>query len=269
MKIILNFILLSLFGLFIFPELYAALAFGLTFSLAVHIFLNSNQSFMFREWALFLYASNYLLSPAITYQLSSEQIMYAMKINSDSYFNLAFPGFLFFSIGMFIIPNNLFKPDLKKVNQASMVNERFLLQTTVVGIFLSLFSDLFPGEIGFFIYLLAMVRFVGAFSLFATNSKKYIGLAILVLLIELFFGFRAGMYHDAIMWVLFFALFYVYISKPTLRVKIIGGFCLITLVLFIQAIKYTYRKQVWEGGKEASIETLSLIHISEPTRPCH
>jgi hypothetical protein len=259
MKIILNFILLSLFGLFIFPELYAALAFGLTFSLAVHIFLNSNQSFMFREWALFLYASNYLLSPAITYQLSSEQIMYAMKINSDSYFNLAFPGFLFFSIGMFIIPNNLFKPDLKKVNQASMVNERFLLQTTVVGIFLSLFSDLFPGEIGFFIYLLAMVRFVGAFSLFATNSKKYIGLAILVLLIELFFGFRAGMYHDAIMWVLFFALFYVYISKPTLRVKIIGGFCLITLVLFIQAIKYTYRKQVWEGGKEASIETISAV----------
>jgi hypothetical protein len=259
MKIILNFILLSLFGLFIFPELYAALAFGLTSSLAVHIFLNSNQSFMFREWALFLYASNYLLSPAITYQLGSEQIMYAMKINSDSYFNLAFPGFLFFSIGMFIIPNSLFKPDLKKVNQASMVNKRFLLQTTIFGIILRLFSDIFPGEIGFFIYLLSMVRFVGAFSLYATNSKKYLWLTILVLLIELFFGFRAGMYHDAIMWVLFFALFYVYISKPTVRVKIIGGLSLIILVLFVQSIKYAYRKQVWEGGEEASIETIAAV----------
>jgi hypothetical protein len=263
MKISAYFVILSLFGLFIFPEIYAALAFGLTLTISLQIFLNSNDSFMFREWALFLYASNYLLSPAITYQLNPDLVKYGMKINSDAYFSLALPGFLLFAVGMFCIPNRLFKPEFKKVNQASVMNERFLLQTTITGIFLRIFSDLFPGELGFFVYLLSMVRFVGAFSLFATNSKKFMWLAMLVLLIELFYGFSAGMYHDAIMWVLFFALFFVYTFKPSIRIKLIGASSLITLVLFVQAIKTTYREQVWMDGNEASIETISNVGSSK------
>jgi len=259
MKVIIYFIFLSLFGILIFPEIFSALAFGLTLTIGLQIFLQSNDSFMFREWAMFLYASNYLLSPAITYQLNPDLVKYGMKINSDAYFSLAFPGFLLFSIGMFSIPNRLFKPEFKKVNQAAVLNERFLFQTTILGIFLRIFSDVFPGELGFFVYLLSMVRFVCAFSLYATNAKKYIWLALLVLFIELFYGFKAGMYHDAIMWVLFFALFFVYTFKPSMRIKLIGASSLILLVLFIQAIKSAYREQVWTGGKEASIETISSV----------
>jgi hypothetical protein len=132
-----------------------------------------------------------------------------------------------------------------------------------VGIFLRIFSDVFPGEIGFFVYLLSMVRFVGAFSLFATNAKKYIWLALLVLLIELIYGFIAGLYHDAIMWVLFFALFFVYTFKPSVKIKLIGASSLILLVLFVQAIKSTYRAEVWTGGQEASIETISNVGSSK------
>jgi hypothetical protein len=264
MKFAINFILISLFGVFIFPEIYAALAFGLTLSIGLQLFLKSNDSFMFREWALFLYASNYLLSPAITFQLkTSQQLTYAMKIPSNEYFNLAFPGFILFSLGLFLIPNQLFRPEFNRVKQAAVINERFLLQTTITGIILRIFSDVFPGELGFFVYLLSMVRFVGAFSLFGTNTKKYSWLAVLVLLIELFYGFRSGMYHDAIMWVLFFALFYVYTIKPTMRFKLIGASCLIFLVLFVQAIKATYREQVWTGDKEASIETISSVGSSK------
>ena len=214
---------------------------------------------MFREWALFLYASNYLLSPAVTYQLNPDLVKYGMKINSNAYFSLAFPGFLLFVAGMYIIPNRLFKPEFKKVNQAAVLNEKFLFQTTLVGIFLRIFSDVFPGELGFIVYLLSMVRFVGAFALFATNQKKFIWLALFVLLLELFSGFQAGMYHDAIMWIIFFALFLVYTFKPSIRLKLIGASVLILLVLFIQAIKSAYREQVWTDGKEASIETISSV----------
>ncbi len=218
---------------------------------------------MFREWALFLYGSNYLLSPAITYQLNPDLVKYGMKINSDAYFSLALPGFLFFAVGMFIIPNRLFKPEFKKINQAAVMNERLLLQATIIGIFLRIFSDLFPGEIGFFVYLLSMIRFVGALSLFATNTKKYTWLILMTLLIELFYGFRGGMYHDAIMWVLFFALFYVYRLKPTLKIKFIGAVSLMLLVLFVQAIKFSYRDEVWRGGKEANIETITAVGSSK------
>jgi hypothetical protein len=218
---------------------------------------------MFREWALFLYASNYLLSPSITYQLNPDLVKYGMKINSDVYFSLAFPGFLLFALGMYSIPNRIFKPEFNNVNQVAMLNESFLIKTMIAGIFLRIFSDVVPGELGFFVYLLSTVRFISAFSLFATNAKKFIWLALLVLLIELYYGFQAGMYHDAIMWVLFFSLFSVYTYKPSMRIKFIGAGSLILLVLFIQAIKSTYRDQVWEGGEEANIETISSVVSSK------
>jgi hypothetical protein len=263
MKFFLNLIFLSLLGIIIFPEIYASLAFGLTISIALQIFLKSNDSFMFREWALLLYSLNYLLSPAITYQLNPDLVMYGMKISSDEYFSLAFPGYLLFALGMFTIPNRIFIPEFKRVSQAALINERFLVQMTLFGILLRLVSDIFPGELGFFVYLLSMIRFVGAFSLFATKTSKYTWLAVIVLLVELIYGFRAGMYHDAIMWVIFFALFYVYTMKPTMRVKLIGAISLVTLILFIQAIKVSYREQVWLGGKEASIETITAVGASK------
>jgi hypothetical protein len=259
MKVILNFILLSLLGVIIFPEIFAALAFGLTLCIALQIFLKSNESFMFREWALFLYALNYLLSPAITYQFNNELSQYSMKITSDAYFSLAFPGYLFFVLGMYIIPNKLFKPELKKVSQAAVLNERLLIQITFVGIFLKVFSSFFNGDFGFFVYLISMLRFVGSFSLFATNVKKYSWLVLLVIVIELFSGFQAGMYHDALMWVVFFALFFVYIVKPSVTLKSIGVFCIVVLILFVQAIKGVYREQIWEEGKEANIETIASV----------
>jgi hypothetical protein len=259
MKLVLTFIFLTLLGITIFPEIYAAFAFGLTLSIMLQIFLRSNDSFMFREWALLLYASNYLLSPAITYQLNPDLVKYGMKIPSDEYFSLAFPAYLLFALGMFLIPNRIFKTEFRRVSQAALINERFLVQMTILGILLRFTTDLFPGELGFFVYLISMVRFVGAFSLFASSHSKYSWLAILVLLVELFFGFREGLYHDAIMWVIFFALFYVYTLKPTMRVKLIGVSSLVTLILFIQAIKATYREQVWSEGKEASIETITDV----------
>ena len=259
MKVILIFISLSVLGFFIFPEIYAVIAFSLTLTIGVQIVLKSNESFMFREWALFLYAINYLLSPSITYNLNSDQIKYGMKIPSDAYFSLAIPGFILFMIGMYTIPNRLFTPSFKKVSQSIVINEKFLLRTTFLGILLRLFSDFFPGESAFFVYLLSMVRFVGAFSLFANDIRKYWWLAFLVLSIELFLGFIGGMYHDAIMWLIFFSLFYLYIAKPKITTKLIGAGGLIIFVLFIQAIKASYRKEVWSGGKEASLETIAAV----------
>jgi hypothetical protein len=186
-----------------------------------------------------------------------------MKIPFEQYFNMAFPGFIMFALGMFIIPNNLFKPDFNNINQATIINERFLIQITIAGIFLRIFSGIFPGELSFFMYLVSMIRFVGVFSLFAMNYKRFTWLALLILIIELYYGFQAGMYHDAIMWVIFYALFYVYTVKPKLQIKFFGAASLILLVLFIQAVKFTYREQVWRGGESANIETITEVGIKK------
>jgi hypothetical protein len=71
------------------------------------------------------------------------------------------------------------------------------------------------------------------------------------------------MYHDAIMWILFFCIIFIYIKKPTLNLKLIGIFFAIIFILFIQSIKQSYREEVWYGGKEASLATASEVGYSK------
>jgi hypothetical protein len=62
---------------------------------------------------------------------------------------------------------------------------------------------------------------------------------------------------------LFFAIIFIYIKKPTLKIKLVGLFFAIIFILFIQSIKQSYRQEVWYGGKEASIATASEVGYSK------
>ncbi len=229
--------------------------------LIFHIIFESNKTFVFREWTLLLYAINYLIAPMITYNISQDKIRYAMKINANDYFALALPGFIFFAIGLYILPTKLFTPNFRQLNKVSFLNEKLLLRATLVGLFLKISSQITSGEFGFILYVLSMIRFIGAFSLFSLNPRKYFLITIIVIIMELFIGFYTGLYHDALMWLIFFSFFLVYVLKPSFKLKLIGISSLIGLILFIQAIKHVYRERVWHGDSEASIETISEIGL--------
>ena len=214
-------LLIILFVSFIIQDIYQSLVIFISIILLSEILINSNSRFVFREWALLLYAINYLIAPAITYRLPDEEVQYGMKLVSDQYFELALPGFLCLAIGMYIIPSKIFSIDLTDVNASSAVNETFLTRITIFGILLNVVGGIVAGELSFFIYLLSLVRFVGAFALFSMNNKK-IQWVVIVLVIELINALLIGMFHDAIMWVVFFSLFYVYTQKPSIQVKLIG-----------------------------------------------
>jgi hypothetical protein len=250
-----SFILGFIFGFLQFNDFYGGVIGGIFILLLFRILFKSSEQFVFREWALMLYSLNYLLAPAITYQLPVDQVAYGMQIPADEYFNLALPGFLCFSLGMYILPTKLFKIDFKKVNQATILNKDFLIKITIFGVILKFTSSFIPGELAFFIYLLSMVRFVGAFALLSINKNLWYW-SVIILSIELLTGFLAGSFHDAIMWVIFFGLFYIYALKPSLITKLIGIVSAITLIFFVQAMKFAYREQVWFGDKTASFETV-------------
>lgn len=243
-------------------DIFFGLSYGIFLVLVNEIVFESNNKFVFREWTLLLYALNYLVAPAITYQLPDEQVLYGMQIPSDQYFNLALPGFFLFAFGMFIFPTKLFKISYQKVGQSTIVNRDFLIKTTFLGLVLNASNSFFQGELGFLVYLISMVRFVGAFALLSVDRKLWYWSA-LVILMELASGFLKGMYHDAIMWVIFFGLFYIYALKPTFRTKLIGIISIITLLLLTQAVKFAYREQVWQGGKEATLTTVAEVGSSK------
>jgi hypothetical protein len=258
MKNFLSFLAGFFVGFIFFNEAYTAISTGILFLLIYRIFSESNRQFVFREWALLLYSLNYLIAPAITYIQPEELITYGMKIPRDQYFNLALPGFIFFAIGMLIIPTNIFRIDYTKVDQSALVNRDFLVKVTYVGLLLRVTGSFFPGEIGFIIYLIAMARFVSAFALFSI-SRRYWIYPVTVLLLELAYAFVAGMYHDAIMWVIFFALFFIYARKPKIQVKLVGAGSLILFVLLIQAVKVSYREVAWQDASKQNLTTATTI----------
>ena len=188
-------------------DVYFGLSYAIAIILALEILMFSNQKFVFREWALLLYAINYLVAPAITYNLPEYQVQYGMKVVSDQYYSLALPGFVFLGIGMYILPTSVFSINTRMVDQSTIVNKSFLFKVAVVGILLRVVQPFIDGELGFVIFLIAMIRFVAAFALFSIDKKTWY-LTALVLSIELISAFIAGMYHDATMWVIFFSLYF-------------------------------------------------------------
>jgi hypothetical protein len=242
-------ILFFIIGYLTLGEMYFAAAIGISGYFLIQIIVESTRVFAFREWALFLYAINYLFSPAVTYQFDQALLTYPMKIGAADYYALAIPGFLCFFVGMHLFKTRIFIPRMDKIKRDARNNESLLINFVIIGTILRLFSSVFPGEIAFFIYLVSSIRFVGAFSLFSANPQRHWKWVAVVLLLELYFGAIAAMYHDSVMWVLFFALYYVYSNKPSMAVRLIGlGGCVL-FVLFIQGLKGTYRSKVAQTGK--------------------
>ena len=248
MKSFVFFGLFFVIGFIAFGQVYYATAIGISGYFLIQIIVESTRVFAFREWALFLYSVNYLFSPALTYQFDQSLLTYPMKIKEADYYSIAIPGFLCFFAGMHVFKTRIFTPRIQKVKRDVKNNEPLLVNFVVVGLILRLFSSVFPGELAFFIYLLSSIRFVGVFALYSFNPKKYWKWVGAVLILELYFGAIAAMYHDAVMWILFFALYFVYTTKPTLSIRLIGlGICVI-FILFIQGLKGAYRAKISETG---------------------
>ena len=211
MKSFVFFGLFFVIGFIAFGQVYYATAIGISGYFLIQIIVESTRVFAFREWALFLYSVNYLFSPALTYQFDQSLLTYPMKIKEADYYSIAIPGFLCFFAGMHVFKTRIFTPRIQKVKRDVKNNEPLLVNFVVVGLILRLFSSVFPGELAFFIYLLSSIRFVGVFALYSFNPKKYWKWVGAVLILELYFGAIAAMYHDAVMWILFFALYFVLI----------------------------------------------------------
>ena len=234
--------------LLLIGDLYYSISFVVTGFFLVEIVFNSTKKFAFREWSIFLYSFNYLFSPALIYLTDSKLLVNQMKINPSHYFSMAVPGMFCFFIGMRVFKTRIFVINDSKFRTDVIKNESLLLRFVIFGFLIRLTSGFLPPEIDFIIYLLSSLRFVGVFALFKLDSKKYSILLWLVMLFEFYVSAIAAMYHDAVMWLLFFALFYIYTKKPSIKLRLIGLGIIIFMVFFIQGLKGLQRGKFVETG---------------------
>jgi hypothetical protein len=246
-------------------EVYFTFSIAIFISLFIRAIKISNNEFVFKEVVLLLYTLNYLLSPSISLLLGEKITAYNLKLTEYDYFTLAIPGFIFLYLGINCIKTNLFRPNFNKVKISSILNEKLLKNITVITVLATQIAPYLPSELSFLIYLFSLLQYVSSFSLFALNPQKNLFWPALTLLLLLYKSFLAGMYHDAIVWILFFGIFYTYIIKPSIPFILFGIVLISVFILFIQGIKNVYRNEVWSGQKVASISTVTEIGNSIAT----
>lgn len=242
-------------------HLLPAMAIGIWAWFAAELFLNMGKVLAFREFLLTLYGVNYLLSPALTYHMPSDAGIYRMRIPEQDYFELAIPAMIALRLGLFAIKTSIFSFNYNLVKLQAIINQQVLKNWLIAGIVLTIASPFLPGELGFFVYLLSLIRYVAAFGLFAIDRKKYRWWLVAVLFLELSRSFAQGMFHDLVMWLIFFGIWWAFLNKPSAAKKIGLALLAVFAYMVLQTSKGAYRQQLSTTGQQGSFETFQKIAV--------
>jgi len=247
-------------------EISIILAIIIGFFTCFYFFNTVNNRLAFKELFLLLYVTNYLLAPAIIYLVPEEYVFYKMRLPPNQYFYISAFGLLGTFIGINLIKQNqLFKPNIDFLKLKATINESVLKSWVLSGVLLSLFAGFFPGEIAYLIYLLSLIRYVGAFGLYIINPKINWFYILGTLGYEFINSLRYGMFHDFVMWSIFFIIYYLYIKKISSAKKIALLIISLLAVSFIQNSKSTYREALSSNAESGVITFFSTTKPIENT----
>lgn len=265
MKFFFAFIVLITAMVFLDYTLLPAAAIALWAVFFWELFMRSNNRLAFREFLLTLYGVNYLLAPALIYQMPPYLVQYKMKLPENAYFELAIPAMLCLRWGLFAIKTNIFDVRYEVVDLQALINQKILKFWLIGGLTLAFIKPYVPGELGFFVYLLGLIRFIAAFALFALDRRKYRWWLLGTLLLEVSQSVMRGMFHDLVMWLIFFGLFWVFLAKPKFWVKVSFAGIVGFTFFILQISKSDYRKQTWFGDEEAGFGVLTDVALKNAT----
>lgn len=221
-------------------------ALGLTYF--IHLFLVSSNVIAFREFTLVMYALNYLLTPSILYKYNDADFMpYRMDLEPNEYFSIAIPGILALHAGMYLLPTKVFKTRFEFVKLQAILNEEIMKKWLVAGLILNFANDILPlpGELGFFLVLLSGLRYVGLFGLLTLNAQKYKYLIAFVFIYEFIWAFTHAFFHDLMIWLVFFGLYFVFLNKIKIYQKIFGAIAFLLFAYLMQNFKSEYRNKLY------------------------
>jgi hypothetical protein len=229
-------------------SLWSALAVGIWIAYLINFVVNINKSIAFREYILMMYGLNYLLSPALTYEITQKFAIYKMKLAPEVYFSLAIPGMLCLHLGLYAIKTKIFKPDFQFSAAQKQALEPMLMQWLIGGVAVYFIRPFVPGDLAFLLYLLSGIRYLAAMGLFLMNRKKYKWYLLGLLFLEVSRSLSEGMFHDMTVWLLFFGILWAYLNKPNPVQKLVLGIVAFLFFFILQSTKETYRTNLRTTG---------------------
>lgn len=242
--------------------LYAVLGFSLLSAMAlslwgyylIEFFEQSNDRIAFKEYLMVIYGVNYLFSPALSYLIEQDGV-YRMKLPEEEFFILAIPAMFLLQLGLNCIKTNIFTFQFNTLRLQSVLNQAMLVQWFYMGLLFRFLNPIMPSDLAFLFYLLSGIRFVAAYGLFLVDRRRYKYHLYFILFLELAIALKDGMFHDFVMWLIFFAIFWMYIMKPSRNLKIVMALGGLMFIYIIQVTKADYRAQIGQSGTEAGLRT--------------
>lgn len=245
-------------------SLWSSAAVALWVLYVCNLAANLNKGIAFREYILVMYGLNYLFSPALQYHLPTQDYsIYRMRISEAEYFSLAIPAILSLQLGLYAIKNKILTVSFSLTPYQSYLNESMLKKWLIAGVIFNFAQYYFPGDLAFVAYLLAGLRYIAVFGLFIIDRRKYKWYLLIVLFLEIAHALREGMFHDMVLWILFFGMIWTYLKKPSQAAKLGLGVIVIVCLNILQVSKEGYRAQLSVGNSGFSTFSSSVAKNTE------
>ncbi|MFD2515655.1 hypothetical protein ACFSRY_17405 [Pontibacter locisalis] len=248
--------------LFAFSSLSYLAILGVLFSLYIlnELIYGFGKGFPVNLVISFLACLQWIIGPVLSYYTGINHPFYGMQVPEDYYFSFIIPGVILYHFGLSLpvlgvkqIPKLVIE-SMREDALAKVKGAYYLIGLGFVAGFAAAFS---PPSLIFFLYLLSQVKFIGCFYLYVSNSasNKVLYLVFATLVLN---ALASAMFHDLLLWSLFFLFVFSIKHHISLKTKFLGLFAGLFLLLLLQSVKYQYRNIAWSN---ASLGTFAQSEV--------
>jgi hypothetical protein len=210
---------------------------------------------------VFIACLQWIVGPILSYYTGINHPFYGMQVPEDYYFSYIIPGVLLYHIGL-LLPllgvSNLPKLVLKEIDEDAANKQKAAYYLIGIGFFASLAQKFAPASLFFFLYLLSQLKYIGCFYLYF-NSKKNNTLLYIIFGALALDAIAAALFHDLILWGMFFLFVYCIKNKVSLKLKYGALIASFFLLLVLQSVKYQYRNFAWSNTSLSSYSKTEMF----------
>jgi hypothetical protein len=252
-----------------------ALGIGVFFVFILKFINELSKKVDIRNYIVIISLIQWVVAPTLKYSFFPDTDLYYMSVDEKAYFLYVIPGVIIFIIGLFFPlkkqPKTQFFETLRnELHETSGANFKIGLLLITIGIFSFLYKYILPASLNFVVYLLDGLKYVGAIYILYSNKKyRYLIFTAIFLSLIIRSG-NHGMFHDLIIWSVFFFMIHSYQKKYSVQKNTSYILIISISIIIIQSLKPELRGQLWYGNqtsdKNIYFSDLVIDRITNPNK---
>ncbi|GAB3663638.1 hypothetical protein GCM10028791_39090 [Echinicola sediminis] len=204
------------------------------------------------EVMLLIAGLQWIIGPTIEYMTPSFHYRYYMYVPQGEYMSFVVPAYLAFTV---IVLWQLKRIPINSLPIESLKNYAdYGLVIFWVGVAFDLLGKFLPGSLGFLAFILSNFKYVGAIILYFSERKRHRNFFYGALLYLFISSLARAMFHDLILWSMFFYMFWAVKYKPSIKTILLTFLASVFLLTTLQTIKAAYRAEIWSGYSGNKVE---------------